>query len=104
MTADDPVVLGLARLAGIAHRALPRSAPDWLEGTAAEGRHLVLLEAAHAELEARWCAPLLAALKSGRIGMLSLHAPDEGLSFEVARGDLRRFWRRARTVASHAPR
>ena len=104
VAADEPVLAGLARLAGIAHRALPRSAPDWLEGMPAEGRHLVLLEAAHAELEARWCAPLLDALKAGRIGMLSLHAPEAGRSFEVARADLRRFWRRARAVASHAPR
>ena len=104
VTADEPVAAGLARIAGIAHRALPRSAPDWLDGLPADGRHLVLLEATHAELEARWCAPLLAALKAGRLGMLSLHAPEAGLSFEVARGDLRRFWRRARAVASHAPR
>lgn len=104
VTADEPVALGLARLAGISRRAPARSAEDWLDAMPEDGRHLVLLHAAHAALEADWCAPLLAALKSGRIGMLSLHAPDAGLSFEIARGDLRRFWRRARAVASHAPR
>jgi hypothetical protein len=103
ITAEEPVALGLARLAGIAHRAPARSAEDWLAGLPADGRHLVLLEAQHAELESSWGAPLLAALMAGRLGMLSLHAPDAGLSFEVARNDLRRFWRRARAVASHAP-
>lgn len=103
VTSAEPVALGLARLAGIAERAPARSAEDWLQGSPEDGRHLVLLEAEHALLEALWFAPLLAALKSGRIGMLSLHAPDAGLTFEVARGDLRRFWRRARAVASHAP-
>ena len=104
VTAGEPVALGLARLAGIPGRAPARSAGEWLAGLPAEGRHLVLLEAEHALLEERWCAPLLAALKGGRIGMLSLQAPEAGLAFEIARGDLRRFWRRARTVASHAPR
>jgi hypothetical protein len=104
VTAEDPVALGLARLAGIARRAPARSAEDWLDAMPQDGRHLVLLEAEHTLLEEFWFAPLLAALKAGRVGMLSLHAPEAGLSFEIARGDLRRFWRRARTVASHATR
>lgn len=103
VTSADPVALGLARVAGLAHRAPPRNAGAWLEEMPEDGRHLLLLEAAHAALEADWCAPLLAALRSDRIGLLSLHAPEQGLSFEIARGDLRRFWRRARAVASHAP-
>jgi hypothetical protein len=104
VTADEPVALGLARLAGIRHRSPPRTAHAWLAEMPEDGHHLVALEAAHATLEADWFAPLLAALKSGRIGLLTLHAPEAGLTFEIARPDLRRFWRRARAVADHAPR
>jgi hypothetical protein len=50
------------------------------------------------DLEKNWFAPLLAALRAGRIGMVSVHFPDSGASFETIRGDLRRFWRRARPL------
>jgi hypothetical protein len=104
VTAGDPVALGLARAAGIGHRAPPHSAVQWLDGMPEDGRHLVMLQAPHEALEADWFAPLLAALRSGRIGMLTLHAPEAGLAFESARSDLRRFWRRPRAVSSHAHR
>lgn len=104
VTADEPVALGLARLAGMRHRSPPRTAHAWLAEMSEDGHHLVVLEATHEALEANWFAPLLAALKSGRIGMLTLHAPDAGLTVEIARSDLRRFWRRPGPVASHAPR
>jgi len=51
-------------------------------------------------LEERWMAPLLAALRAERIGMVTVHAPEAGLSFETIRGDLRRFWRRPRPLHS----
>jgi hypothetical protein len=47
-------------------------------------------------LEQHWFAPLLEALRQGRIGMLSVHVPDAGESWETTRADLRRFWRRPR--------
>ena len=112
----DPLAQGLARLAGMRHRAPGPDAAQWLERAPEEGRHLLVfdelrgLEAlgefeAHArrlqELEANWFAPLLMALKSRRIGMLSVHLPEAALSFETARGDLGRFWRRPRPLASH---
>jgi hypothetical protein len=50
------------------------------------------------DLEAKWFAPLLAALRAGRIGMLTLRAPDAGASVETIRGDLRRFWKRAKPL------
>lgn len=117
VTADDPVVLGLAKLAGMRHRALPASAEEWLGRLPESGRQLLVLDAlaaaaalcdgeAHAArlgaLEADWFAPLLAALKSGRIGMVTVHLPDAGVSIETARGDLRRFWRRPRPVSAGA--
>jgi len=116
VSAADPLALGLAKLAGMRQRAPGPGAAPWLERAPDEGRHLVLLDGlrgaqalgdadAHAartiELERQWFAPLLAALRAGRIGMLTVRVPDAGASFEIARGDLRYFWRRTRALASY---
>jgi hypothetical protein len=116
VSAADPVTLGLAKLAGMRHREPGAGAESWLERAPEEGRHLVQLDAlrgAHAlgdaealaartlELETQWFAPLLAALRAGRVGMLTVQVPDAGASFELVRGDLRRFWRRPRPLASY---
>lgn len=57
-----------------------------------------------AQLEADWFAPLLVALKSGRISQLTLltHGP-AGFSANVTRSDLWKFWRRARPLTSLYP-
>jgi hypothetical protein len=117
VSASDPVPLGLAKLAGAQARALPESADEWLAGASADGRHLVVLDALRAPLalgqaaeyracidalEKRWFAPLLAALRAGRAGMLTVHVPDAAASFETLRGDLRRFWRRRRALERYA--
>ena len=112
VAADDPAVIGAARLAGARHRPLPRTARDWLERLPEDGRHLALLDALRKqpenavldELERDWFAPLLAALRAGRIGMVTLHVPDaaEALSFETIRGDLRRFWRMPKSIERYA--
>lgn len=116
VTADEPVVSGLSRLAGLRHRALPATAGDWLERAPEDGRHLVVLDALRgalalggadshaerlAEMEAHWFAPLLEALRRGRIGMITVRAPDAGASHETVRGDLRRFWRRTRPLSAY---
>jgi len=116
VSAADPVALGLAKLAGMRHHAPATGAAAWLERAPDDGRHLVLLDAlrgvralgeadALAErlrgLETLWFAPLLAALRAGRIGMLTLQVPDAGAAFEIVRGDLRRFWRRPRPLLSY---
>ena len=116
VSAADPVVLGLARAAGARHRALPAAA-EWLERAPEDGRHLIVLDALRAPLalgeeagaraglealERGWFAPLLAALRSGRAGMVTLHVPDAAACFETVRGDLRRFWRRARPLERYA--
>jgi hypothetical protein len=44
---------------------------------------------------------LLEALRSDRVGMVTVHAPDSGRSYETVRGDLRRFWRRSRPLAAY---
>ena len=116
LSAADPLALGLARLAGIRHRAPGSGATQWLERAPEDGRHLLVfddlrglqalgdfeaLAQRRRELEANWFAPLLAALKSRRIGMLTVHMPEAALSFETARGDLGRFWRRPRPLATY---
>ena len=109
VASDDPAVMGAARLAGVRYRSLPRSAGDWLERLPEDGRHLALLDTlrtrpALEQLEHDWFAPLLAALRAGRIGMVTLHVPDgaEALSFETIRADLRRFWRTAKPIEHYA--
>jgi hypothetical protein len=104
VTSQDPLARGLARAAGLEHRAPPPTAAAWLAQAPEEGRHLVALGALRESLDESWFAPLLAALRAGRIGMLTLHAPDEGFSVEAARMDLHRFWRRPRPLAAHAHR
>jgi hypothetical protein len=110
---DNPVALGLACLAGVRRGALPQTGAQWLERTPQDGCHLCVLDALHAAramddeesgprqletLEQRWFAPLLEALRQGRIGMVSVRIPDAGESWETTRADLRRFWRRARPL------
>jgi len=103
VTAADPLARGLARAAGISHRTPPPGADAWLADLSEDGRHLAVLGALEAGLEAAWFAPLLAALKRGRVGLVTLHAPEAGLAFETSRADLRRFWRRPRALPAHAP-
>lgn len=97
VTSDDPLALGLARLSRRAARAPARDAATWLSQSPEDGRHLVVLEPGES-LERDWFAPLATALRADRIGMISLHVPDAGLSFETVRGDLRRFWRRPKPL------
>ena len=116
VSAGDPVAIGLARLAGMRHRTPGAGAEEWLGRAPEDGRHLVVIDRLRGvrasgdpegfarrlqELETTWFAPLLAALKSGRIGMLTIHAPEAAASFEAVRSDLRRFWRRPRPLADH---
>ena len=116
LSADDPLAAGVARLAGLRHRPEGEDAAAWLSRAPEDGRHLVVLDAMRAaramrdaealdriaaRYEAAWFAPLLAALRSGRVGMVTVHVPEAGLAFETVRGDLRRFWRRARPLAAY---
>ena len=119
VAADDPLALGLARAAGARHGTLAGAAAAWLERAPGEGRHLVVLDALRAPLalsqqaecravlealERDWFAPLLAALRAGRVGMVTVHVTEGGerSSFETIRGDLRRFWRRPRALEHYA--
>ena len=117
VSTEDPVALGLGKLAGMRHRTPGGGAAAWLERAAEDGRHLMVLDSLRGALalgdaealarglralEEHWFAPLLAALRGGRIGMLTVRVPDAGASFETVRGDLRRFWRRPRPLSAYA--
>jgi hypothetical protein len=117
--ADVPLAAGLAAAAGSAAFALPADADAWLRTVPRGGVELVVLDALRAAasygdaaawansldaLERDWFAPLGAALRAGRIGMVTLHAMGAGgaLDAETARQDLRYFWRRPRPLAAYA--
>jgi hypothetical protein len=109
---DDPLARGLALAGGMPARALPKDAGSMLAGLGDEGVVLVVLDAPReaqlrerrTELERDWFVPLLAALRSGRIGMLTLHlcGVDSLLEVETVRSDLRYFWRLRKPLSAYA--
>src|SRR5882672_2059641 len=109
---DDPLARGLALAAGIPALALPKDAGSALAALGDESRVLAVQDAPReaqlrgrrAALERDWFQPLLAALKSGRIGMLTLHlcGADSLLEVETVRSDLRHFWRLRKPLSAYA--
>jgi hypothetical protein len=111
VAASDPLARGLAQASGAQAQELAANARGWLAESGRAGIGLVVLDSlaapsrygqpdawreALSKLELDWFAPLLAALRQGTIGMLTLHllGPEHALQVEVVRSDLRRFWRR----------
>jgi hypothetical protein len=109
--ADDPLARGLALASGIPALALPKDAGSALAALEDEGRALVVPDAPReaqlrerrAALERDWFLPLLGALKSGRIGMLTLHlcSADSLLEVETVRSDLLYFWRLRKPLSAY---
>jgi len=109
---DDPLARGLALAAGIPVHALPKDAGSVLAALGDEGLALAVVDASReaqlrerrTALERDWFGPLLAALKSGRIGMLTLQlcGADSLLEVETVRSDLRYFWRRRKPLSAYA--
>lgn len=112
--ADHPLARGLAKLAGVP--AAP--VPERLDSAVSQGLTFLetLSEAAQsldaaawrgglAELEARWFAPALTALKARRIHGLRLTALGDDAVVDVTldAGDLWQFWRRPKTLADLLP-
>lgn len=110
----DPVLCGVAALAGIAVEPVP---PRF---TIVGGRVMVRLphldeslisfdatawREALKSLEAEWIAPAMAALKSGGLSRLALVATghDRTLQVTLGRRELRRFWRRPLKLADLEP-
>ena len=116
VVSNHPLPRGLALAAGLPARALPENAQAMLASTIdPRGVVLVVLDAPAGDsggrmpgqresLERDWLAPLLAALRSGRIGMLTLTlaGADFLLQSETVRSDLRRFWRLRKPLARYA--
>ena len=85
---NDPLARGLALASGVPARPLPGHAGAMLSAAGAEGVALVAFDAPRSEedvaaLERDWFEPLLAALRWGRIGMLTLSLPGRRSFFEI---------------------
>lgn len=96
--AQDPLLRGLAMLAGNHPESPPEGFASWLAALP-EGRGLVVLsEAVPLEaLEADWFEPMLLALREKMLDRLRVEAG--GRLHELTPAGLRRFWRRRRPVA-----
>jgi hypothetical protein len=117
---DDALARSLAAAAGIARHPLPGHGATWLAAAAAAGdNHLLVFDqlrdalrtggiAAWREqlaiLERDWMAPLLPALRAGKISAITLAATnsDNLLEATLTPAQRWRFWRRARPLASYA--
>lgn len=111
----DPLVRGLARLAGAAVAPLPQHADDWREAAADETASLVVLEDARydtadgdpaawvarvAALDKTWFATCKRWLQTGQLQTLWLE-PDNGRRYELNGAARWRFWRRIRPLVNH---
>jgi len=100
------------------HAELPSTAAAWCQ-SAATDNHLAILDTLHEKtqyddaygwreslkkLEQDWFAPLLIALKQGKLDQLTLTAIDErgGKNFTITRDELWKFWRTAKPLATYA--
>jgi hypothetical protein len=106
---DHPLVIGLSRLAGLSCDPIPGTARP-LAGSIPPGQSLAVLDRLEvavrygdetawrqgiAALESDWIAPLLGALRARWLSSITLY-PLNGMKYTLARGPLRRFWRRSR--------
>lgn len=114
VSADEPLSLGLARLAGVPSGPLPANG-EALLAQPGDGEQLLVLglstpilsqadaEAWQAALERLvhdWLTPLVAAVHTGALAELTLLS-DVGASFRYRRLHRWRFWRRPRPLAAY---
>ncbi len=115
-----PLARGLAKVTGTACAEVPASFAELQQASAADGRILVLIEdllravqyedsdawqQGIRDLEARWFAPLAAAVRSGRVELDLQSSTIYGLlGWNVRRGDLWRIWQRPTTIGAVAAR
>lgn len=99
---DEPLAVGLAKLAGATHAALPSDAQEWLNLANTPGEHLVVIQRLESDFVERfntqWAAPLCAALRGRMLKSLSLYV-GHGSVFHINRSLLGRWWRRRRPLA-----
>jgi hypothetical protein len=112
---EDVLVRGLVQVHGEMARHLPFSAWEWLEQAKGDGAHLVVLDDLEnadfrddidnwhevlERVERHWFAPLLEAMKGGRVASIHLHLAEHHKvrSFVVERDELWKFWRRPKPL------
>ncbi len=111
----EPVSLGLARLTETPSQAVPAGFEDWQRQTSRTGTQLVVLDALRpatlyrnadvwtqtiAELERDWFEPLLRALKTRTLDSAAI-LTDTGHCFRLTSRSARRWWRRAKPLATY---
>jgi hypothetical protein len=109
--ANDPLTVGLVKSQGVEPNPLPPTATDWLEQHQLYENHLIVLDSLDISdmqhrlsmLEKDWFAPMLAALRAGRLARLDLHlAGTQAVrTFSVTRNDLYKFWRRPKKLEEY---
>ena len=100
--ADEPLARGLALAHDNALAPLPASVQEWLGRAEDTAAHLAVLPELSPQLERDWFAPLLAAMRGGRIGRLTLHLAGENCrSYSLTARDFLKFWRRARPLEQY---
>jgi len=109
---NEPLVQGLARLAGVPGSPLPANGAELLAQSGGREQLLVLdlpvpsplrAEAWQAELEQFahvWLTPLVAGVHDGTLSELTV-VSDAGASFRYRRHHRWRFWRRSRPLAAY---
>ena len=121
---DDPLALALAANEDIPAAPAAASGEHWLtmlcDRYHSGDRHLLVLaqltqaarygdvaawRASLSDLNIKWIAPVLAALRQRRIARLILVVPNEpgGARYELARPDLLKFWRPVQPFAAYSP-
>jgi hypothetical protein len=113
--AVDPLVLGLARRAGLTIETVPDTAVAWWDCAGAETDNIVVLEHVRYDgtdddihhwgeqielLERDWFSHCRKLLADKTLDTLYLY-PCNGWVYSLRRSDLRRFWRRTRPLAEH---
>lgn len=111
---NECLAKGLALASGAGISNLPQNAQAWLVQPHAPGVHLVVLDSLRGaaqyhdrerwmenieELEARWFAPLLTALRRGELEELTISSGS--WSFAISRRDLWKLWRRGKALADY---
>lgn len=110
----DPCTRGLTVAAGVVLATAAEVAAAWSKDGSAAEQLVVMSELQDAasygdadawcaglqRLEREWCAPALAALKSGGLDILRVY-PSNNSVYEVTREGLRRFWRQRRVFESY---
>jgi hypothetical protein len=100
---DDALVRGLARASGAQAEPLPDAAARLPAGIPPQSALLVVCSAAEtplADVERRWARPLAEAVEADRAAELRLVliTAERVLARSLARGSLRRWWRRSRPL------